>query len=329
MKVSGNVTPPAQPHTGNGGQSGENATPEQREAQQKLSKTAYGLFLRGMTVADIAAQIQADEGQVASWCAERASRGRGATPDMLELLKRHLFSRLEGASDRDRPAFVNALVSIESKLLQLSGRCGARYQDDSGRFCKRLPEKGRTRCREHGGLTPVGEDSPQFVDGHRSKYPVPLDPDEVVRYEDYLAKAYTVEVPLALMKVQLERAIKDGRPGTVEAGAVAKLAAVHTQITKGTIIRVVPDEAIVSRLAELMMGTVEKVVLEVLEASVGKTVLGRIAIGLRDIDWAIATQETIAIPASTDSKKDGDANLDGPKAHGAGSAIQVPVMTTA
>lgn len=46
--------------------------------------------------------------------------------------------------------------------------CGA--QTRAGTPCKKPPLKGRSRCRLHGGLTPVGADSPHFIHGLRSKH---------------------------------------------------------------------------------------------------------------------------------------------------------------
>lgn len=50
----------------------------------------------------------------------------------------------------------------------IKGRCGAKLRKKPGRFCKIRPIKGRKRCRFHGGTTPRGIASPQFIHGKYS-----------------------------------------------------------------------------------------------------------------------------------------------------------------
>jgi hypothetical protein len=54
-------------------------------------------------------------------------------------------------------------IEIDGKVL-----CGARTSD--GTPCEKPPSKGRTRCRKHGGASPVGMASATYVDGRYSKY---------------------------------------------------------------------------------------------------------------------------------------------------------------
>jgi len=46
--------------------------------------------------------------------------------------------------------------------------CGAKTR--SGKPCAKPPCAGRTRCRLHGGATPVGMASPHYKHGRKSKY---------------------------------------------------------------------------------------------------------------------------------------------------------------
>jgi len=102
------------------------------------------------------------------------------------------------------------------------GRCGARLQGRQGDFCDEPPLKERTRCRLHGGATPVGRDSPNFRHGRDSRYPVPLDDEEQARYDAYQRAVYDraradLAADLALARVQRDRAITAGGSGVAEA----------------------------------------------------------------------------------------------------------------
>src|SRR5215831_19115754 len=48
-------------------------------------------------------------------------------------------------------------------------QCGAKCRT-TGKPCTRPPVSGRTRCRVHGGATPVGIASPHYKHGRRSAY---------------------------------------------------------------------------------------------------------------------------------------------------------------
>ena len=56
------------------------------------------------------------------------------------------------------------------QLVDTRTRCGAKTK--SGDPCKSKRVKGMTRCRMHGGTQPVGMDSPNFIHGRYSKFPV-------------------------------------------------------------------------------------------------------------------------------------------------------------
>ena len=50
--------------------------------------------------------------------------------------------------------------TLDRKLALFPGLCGARLRE--GGTCMELPATGRSRCRVHGGATPVGPRSPHF-----------------------------------------------------------------------------------------------------------------------------------------------------------------------
>lgn len=53
----------------------------------------------------------------------------------------------------------------------LEGRCGARLRRHPGKYCGKWPVSGRTRCRMHGGATPIaGPTHPTFKHGRQSKW---------------------------------------------------------------------------------------------------------------------------------------------------------------
>lgn len=52
----------------------------------------------------------------------------------------------------------------------MDGKCGSYLRgSDPPRYCKKDPVRGRTRCKLHGGNTPIGPDSPHWVHGQRSR----------------------------------------------------------------------------------------------------------------------------------------------------------------
>lgn len=268
--------------------------PGQGQTQPKdNARTAYGMFVRGFEIEQIAREMGVPEPDVAAWVGERAARA-SAPADALRVLKRHLFTHLEASDSKDKPKFASALAAIESKLVQFDGRCGARTRSEgTSGFCQAYPEKGRTRCGKHGGRSKYGEASATYVHGGRSKYPVELDEAEQVRYEDYAKQAYDAAADLALARIMRDRAIGQGGSGVAEGGLVDRLLKTHTAITKGMTVRVVPDEAAITRFMDVLMLAVERRVMEALAGDPGRRILALIALDVREVDW----NTVVAIPA--------------------------------
>ncbi len=177
------------------------------------------------------------------------------------------------AQPTERPE--NAMVAprqtvvVIKQSLQRTDLCRARLKGRPGEFCADVPVEGRHRCRVHGGLTPVGRESPHFVHGRDAKYPVPLTEREQARYEQYLRAVFDparndLAGDVALARIQYERSVASGSSGVTEAGAVARLAATHAQITKGRTIRIVPDEATARALFGAIYGCLREAANETL-----------------------------------------------------------------
>lgn len=99
------------------------------------------------------------------------------------------------------------------------GRCNARLRGDrAGAFCRRLPARGRARCRLHGGATPRGKASPHFKHGLDSRYVRPeelvgeLRPAERKRVQTYRSTLTSelLRERLAILCVLQDRAIAHG-----------------------------------------------------------------------------------------------------------------------
>lgn len=99
--------------------------------------------------------------------------------------------------------------------------CGAKTR--SGTPCQRPPLKGRTRCKLHGGASPVGIASPQFKDGTRSKY-MPARLLETYRQSLEDPELLELRSDIALTDARLVDLLK--RADTGEAGAVWRKARV-------------------------------------------------------------------------------------------------------
>jgi hypothetical protein len=169
--------------------------------------------------------------------------------------------------------------------------CGARVRGRADQFCADLRVEGRRRCRVHGGLTPVGRESPHFVHGRDARFPVPLSEREQARYEQYVRAVFDparsdLASDLALARIQRDRAVAAGDRAVAEAGAVARLALAHATITKGTTIRLAPDEVFMGRFMDTLMGVMEACVFEALEPAVGKALLASVALRMRAINWS-------------------------------------------
>ena len=95
--------------------------------------------------------------------------------------------------------------------------CGAKNRQ--GRPCAKPPLRGRERCRNHGGASPVGMAHPNFKTGRWSRY---LPKNLKAKYEeaqaDPFAKTHTSDLALIDAKVKdlLERADNEGNPVWLE-----------------------------------------------------------------------------------------------------------------
>ncbi|HAF11090.1 MAG TPA: hypothetical protein DCK98_13555 [Chloroflexi bacterium] len=248
---------------------------------QERQDRVWALFIRGIAPERIAAELSLDAAQVASWLAERltvddAADQRVAAGEALRVLKRSLFADLERVEPARKPAFATAIANIEQKIVAIDGRCGARLRGKPGVYCKRFPEPRRSRCRLHGGASPVGRDHPSFKHGGRSGYPIVLSPREQVKYEEFMAEQYTLAEQVALAKVQYARAVAAGSSGTAELNALAGAIRAHLEVTKGKTIHIRFDEPLARQAINL--------VLDVVVAAVTPEQLERIQAGLRQVD---------------------------------------------
>jgi hypothetical protein len=248
---------------------------------QERQDRVWALFIRGMAPDRIAAEMGLDAAQVASQLAERltvddAADERVAAGEALRVLKRSLFADLERVESARKPAFATAIANIEQKIVGIDGRCGARLRGKPGAFCKRYPEPRRTRCRLHGGASPVGRDHPSFKHGGRSGYPVTLSTQEQVKFAEFMAEQYTLAEQVALAKVQYARAVAAGSSGTAELNALAGAIRAHLEVTKGKTIHIRFDEPLARQAINL--------VLDVVVAVVTPEQLERIQAGLRQVD---------------------------------------------
>jgi len=265
---------------------------------QERQDRVWALFIRGIAPERIAAELSLDAAQVASWLAERltvddAADQRVAAGEALRVLKRSLFADLERVEPARKPAFATAIANIEQKIVAIDGRCGARLRgkpvastadglvlDVGGGGYFDLAKQGgkhwRSRCRLHGGASPVGRDHPSFKHGGRSGYPIVLSPREQVKYEEFMAEQYTLAEQVALAKVQYARAVAAGSSGTAELNALAGAIRAHLEVTKGKTIHIRFDEPLARQAINL--------VLDVVVAAVTPEQLERIQAGLRQVD---------------------------------------------
>jgi hypothetical protein len=188
-------------------------------------------------------------------------------------------------------------VVVVERSLGPADRCGAKLKGRPGEFCADVPVEGRSRCRVHGGLTPVGRQSPQFVHGRDSKYAVPLTEDEQIRFEQYKSAVFDqrrddLAADLALARIQRDRAMTAGSSSVPESDAVARLAATHARITAGKTIRVVPDEATARALFGAIYGCIREAANETLGppgtaySGGAKPLLALVAKKVVALDWS-------------------------------------------
>jgi hypothetical protein len=95
-------------------------------------------------------------------------------------------------------------------LPPLPGQCGAMTR--AGTPCARAPMKGRTRCRNHGGMSPAGPAHYEFRHGRYSKY---LRGDVLEATERHLNNADQLAQAerIALLEGMLVGALKDAMAG--------------------------------------------------------------------------------------------------------------------
>lgn len=158
-------------------------------------------------------------------------------------------------------------------------------------YCEAPPERGRARCRIHGGATPTGRDSPHFIHGRDSHYSVPFTAAEQDRYEQYLQEAQEplrrdLLRSLALAQIQRDRAVAAGGSGVAESGVIARLALAQARVLAGKKIEYVVDRAQATRFNEQLLGVFASVVKEVVGENEAKRVLALGAQRLQEVDWS-------------------------------------------
>jgi hypothetical protein len=142
--------------------------------------------------------------------------------------------------------------------------CGAQLRGKPGRYCRRLPSEGRTRCKLHGGASPVGAAHPSFVHG---KYSSSLPEHLATKYQAAREDPSLVQLrdELALTEVMLIELLETRRDGVgdiqaarrafdrVEASMRAKDltgAAIAMQETKQAFARTLDVEALEGRILD-------------------------------------------------------------------------------
>jgi hypothetical protein len=280
---------------------GQTATPYEPSAEggsRSDRDRAYALFLRGLDVEAIARELGAESPDVASWVADSATRGfeggdpkRAQAGDTLRLLKRKLFAVMDQADVAAKPRFASAIAQIESRLVQLDGRCGSRLREKPGRYCQRYPEPQRSRCRLHGGASPVGPLHPSFIHGGRSSYPLSVDERALADQLRPLAHDLTDEIAIA--KVLYRRRVAEGATATTELNALTAAVRTLADIVKGNKIVFVPDEAAITRFTDVLMSVTERRIDEAIEKRLtGAKTRELIASDLMATNWT-----TLALPA--------------------------------
>ena len=84
--------------------------------------------------------------------------------------------------------------------------CGAKTK--SGKPCQKPPTKGRTRCRLHGGLSPMGGPShPTYKHGRYSRYTNRVESERVQRLREIINEAkdplnMTPEIAITTMRIE-------------------------------------------------------------------------------------------------------------------------------
>ena len=159
---------------------------------------AFRLYLRNVETAKIAQALAREHGykvetaDIEGWVAERLE---GQDPQRVKTLSaineanRELWAAAAGpgVAPAAKAGYLQAIARNEERLLRIApegertgparyvpaarpGRCGARGRGkQAGLFCDEPPAPGRTRCRVHGGASPVGAAHPRTTHGLYAK----------------------------------------------------------------------------------------------------------------------------------------------------------------
>jgi hypothetical protein len=239
------------------------------QSPANAAKRAYGLFARGMDLEAIAAEVGVPADTVAVWVGDWAVRGtqdgdpkRAVAGEALRVVLRTLFVNINAADVRDKPKYASAIAQIESKLVQLDGRCGAKVE---GGYCREYPARGRNRCYVHGGGTLVGRMSGTYEHGRRSRFPFAdealAERAQEIRGSDPFEGMLD---DIATARVTYHQAVWEGRSGVAELRAANDAIAKYAKITAGKKMVHVPDEAAARALFGAIYGCVREAANEVL-----------------------------------------------------------------
>lgn len=254
----------------------------------------YGLFLRGVTVDNIADQSGVDFERCAKVIADRLvvegkadeqNAGRKAAGDALRALKRTLWAAMQNAANK--ATYASALARIESAILQVDGRCGARRKDGTGGFCEKYPVEGRTRCRLHGGASPRGGPGHHSyrtgIYSHESI--VPVTKDEQAAMAAYEAEGTDIRKQIATQKLVIQRAVKMGNLTAASQAGAALASMIRAQRDAGA--PPVDLEAALERAAAVFVAVVMK---HVTDPAMKRSILTEFG----SIDWSKVAVPTLA-----------------------------------
>ncbi len=87
-------------------------------------------------------------------------------------------------------------------------KCGAQLRKKPGKFCRKLPIKGKRRCRLHGGKSLGGIAAGSFKHGRYSKY-LPKDLRKIYEQTKYDPQLLSHEPDLRLMDTRLQGLIQN------------------------------------------------------------------------------------------------------------------------
>jgi len=100
--------------------------------------------------------------------------------------------------------------------------CGAQLRKKPGRFCRKIPIRGKRRCRLHGGKSLGGIASSRYKHGRYSRY-LPLDLRKQYEASKQDPQLLSHEPDLRLMDLRLQTLVKQlDSTQSLEAFALAK-----------------------------------------------------------------------------------------------------------